>query len=613
MGWPRRRLLVFSLFITAVAGIFLFRLLQLQVIHGEEYRQLSLGNFQRRIRVAAPRGRILDRNGKILADNEPNFQLALSLPEMKGEAEALTSAGLLTGLEKSKLQEILLQQRDLPRHYPRVLVEHLTRDEWARLQAEFSKMQSERGASDNLNGLHLQVQYERVYPFGENFSHLLGYVRQAGPETLKEWDEKDPGRVGPDGKVGIKGVEKSFDEALRGHDGFRQHLVDARGRAVDFQALGLAALMQDIPVTPGADLHLTVDADLNRTADQAFGDKVGALVALDPQNGEVLAWVSKPSYSPELLSKKISGVQWLELRDHPDKILLNRPLQGAYPPGSVHKIVTAVAAVSEGKVDFNEKIHCPGYYRWGGRNWGCWNHGGHGAVNLVQALKYSCDVFFYKMGERLGPDLIAKYAAYLGLGEKTGVLQDSERSGLIPTEEWKEKQVGQGWKNSDNLGNAIGQGYNLVTPMQNALMVARFANGGKKIQAHLLLKGQSETPEALPWNLTPEQWKQLREALHQVVDGGGTGRMAKVPGVSVAGKTGTAQVVSLDYRGKGRREDHAWFVAFAPVEDPQIALAVLVEHGGSGGKAAGPIAQKVLAEYFGKSTVDSRQREIKIP
>lgn len=595
----RKRLLFFSLLIVAAAVFFLIRLFQLQILHGEDYAQLSQGNFQRRIRMSAPRGRVLDRHGKAMADNEPNFQLTLLLPEVRDSHRALQIAAALLGQDPGQLEELVLEQKELPRHYPRILAEYLNRDQWARLQAQLSKLQSETASMENAHGLHLQVQYERIYPFGESLSHLLGYVRQVGPKALKEWEEKEPGRVGPDGKLGVKGVEKKFDEQLRGHDGFRQRLVDARGQAVDYRALGLAALVQDIPVQPGEDLRLTIDADLNRIADQAFGDKVGALVALDPNNGEILAWVSKPSYSPEIIAKKMSPAQWVELRDHPEKILLNRPVQGAYPPGSVHKIVTALAAVAEGKVDFNEKIRCPGYYRWGGRNWGCWNRRGHGALQLAEAIKYSCDVFFYRLGERLGPDLIAKYARDLGLGEKTGILDDSERSGLIPTAEWKEKQSGSGWKNSDNLGNAIGQGYNLVTPLQNALMVARFANGGKKIQPRLLLQEKVAAPEEISWNLSEEEWKGLREALHQVVDGpGGTGRMAQVLGVSVAGKTGTAQVVSLDYKGKGKREDHAWFVAFAPVEDPQIALAVLVEHGGSGGKTAGPIAQKVLAEFF---------------
>lgn len=591
-------MLVFSLLIMVGAAVFLFRLFQLQVFHGEEYRQLSQGNFQRRTRLAAPRGRILDRHGRVLADNEPNFQLALLLPEVQNEDQALTTAAALLGLETAQLREVLDQQKDLPRHYPRILAEHLNRDECARLQAAISKLQSESGVAEDPNGLHLQVQYERIYPYGEKLSHLLGYVRQIGPEALKAWEQKEPGRVGPDGKIGMKGVEKKFDEVLRGYDGFKRRLVDARGHAVDFKSLGLAALVEDIPVSPGKDLQLTIDAHLNEVADGAFGDKVGALVALDPSSGEILSWVSKPSYDPELLSKKMSPDQWRELRDHPDKILLNRPVQGAYPPGSVHKIVTAVAALAEGKVDFAEKIRCPGYYRWGNRNWGCWNRRGHGAVNLMQAIKYSCDVFFYKMGERLGPDLLAKYAHYLGLGEKTGILDDTERSGLIPTAEWKRKQVGEEWKNADNLGNAIGQGYNLTTPMQNALMVARFANGGKQIQAHLVAE-DSKSEAKSSWKISDEEYEQLREALHQVVDGaGGTGQKARVPGVTVAGKTGTAQVVSLDFKGKGKREDHAWFVAFAPVEDPRIAIAVLVEHGGSGGKAAGPIAQKVLVEFF---------------
>ncbi|MDX1386930.1 MAG: penicillin-binding transpeptidase domain-containing protein, partial [bacterium] len=258
---------------------------------------------------------------------------------------------------------------------------------------------------------------------------------------------------------------------------------------------------------------------------------------------------------------------------------------------------------AEGKVSPEEKIACHGHYRYGGRNWGCWNRGGHGSLNLAQALKHSCDVFFYKLGERLGPDRLAHYAGLLGLGAKTGVLADYERSGLIPTSEWKQKRHKNPWKNSDNLGNAIGQGYNLVTPLQNALMVGRFANGGKRIQPKLLRK-ESETPDPLlDWNINEKQFAFLKEALVQVVEGpGGTGKNARLSGIHVGGKTGTAQVVGLERKGKvkGNSEDHAWFVAFAPAENPEIALAVLVEHGGGGGAVAAPIAQKVLAAYFGK-------------
>jgi penicillin-binding protein 2 len=342
---------------------------------------------------------------------------------------------------------------------------------------------------------------------------------------------------------------------------------------------------------------------------EAFRGQVGALVALDPRDGAVLAWLSMPSYDPTDLSGPLSSSRWAAFKEDPDKILLDRPTQAAYPPGSVHKILTALAALAVGKTDFQETVYCPGYYQSGNRRWGCWNPKGHGRVNLKKALMVSCDVFFYKLGERVGPDPIAAVARLFGLGARTGVLADSEREGLLPTEAWKWKSKKEKWTVGDSLGTAIGQGFNLVTPLQNALMIARFANGGKKITPRLLMESPSQ-PHALraeaessPFGVAPRDYEEIRQALTAVVNSpGGTGGAARLQEVLVAGKTGTAQVIGHEFKGKVaagvRTENHAWFVAYAPERAPEIAVAVLVEHGGGGGGVAAPIAKRILEAYF---------------
>lgn len=593
---PVSRLWGFGLIVCVVAFGFGIRLLDLQILKGEEYALLGQGNSLRSQKISAPRGTIRDRNGIILAENRPNFVLRVQLSQIHDFSGALRTLSFLLEKPVEDFQEKIIGGRRWSPLVPVSVAKGLDEGEVARIRGKISQIQTEGLKEFPLDGIRLELQYERSYPGGATMGHLLGYVREAGPKQVQ-------GRVGPGDSVGIKGVEKAFDDLLRGYDGVDYAVVNARGKEVDLNYLGLEQWFHDEAPRAGQDLTLSVDSRLNQIAYEAFGERVGALVALNPQNGEILAWVSKPSYDPEDLSGVIPTKVWAEHRDHPDNILLNRPIQGAYPPGSTHKIVTALAALAEGKITLDEKITCHGHYRYGGRNWGCWNRRGHGALNLAQALKQSCDVFFYKLGERLGPDRLAYYGRLLGLGAKTDVLTDYERSGLIPTREWKLKKYKTPWKNSDSLGNAIGQGYNLVTPLQNALMVARFANGGKAIQPKLLRDSKDVPAKKLPWKINAKQFAFLKESLVQVVEGpGGTGKNARVPGIHVGGKTGTAQVVGLQHKGKakGKSEDHAWFVAFAPAEKPEIALAVLVEHGGGGGAVAAPIAQKVLAAYFGK-------------
>ncbi len=603
MEVDRRRLGLFSLLVLLFFGLALFRLADLQLLNGEKYLRFSRMNTLREIPIPAPRGKILDRQGRVLADNRPRFTLRLNLAQVKDLKVAQRSLAYLLQADAETLTQKLQPKRGASLLAPVTVAEDLSRDDVARIKARMTRVRAGAETDLDLNGVELVVQFERVYPYRDKAGHVLGYVREVGEKELAEWEKREPGRVNPGDDVGVAGVEKTFDAELRGFDGSRRTLVDALGREADLSEMGMEGLLSEVPARAGDTLRLSIDAHLMEVGVAAFGDKVGTLVALDPRNGEVLAWISRPSYDPEALTGTISAALWKELRDNPDNVMLNRPIQGAYPPGSTYKIVTAIAGLAENETDFQQTINCPGYYLFGGRKWGCWNKKGHGKVDLRRALISSCDVYFYKLGEKLGPDRLAHYAKLLGLGQKTGLLSEAEREGLIPTREWKEKTRKEKWAPSDSLGIAIGQGFDLVTPLQNALMMARFASGGKEIEPRLLVEPDAPKAQPLPWGISDEEFTKLRDTLVAVVEeGGGTGGKAKIPGIKVGGKTGTAQVVGHESLAKGiakgKTGDHAWFVAFAPAEKPEIAVAVLVEHGGHGGAVAAPIAQKVMMEYF---------------
>ena len=604
MEVDRRRLGIFSLLVLLFFGLALYRLLDLQILNGEKYLRFSRMNTLREVPVPAPRGKILDRQGRVLADNRPSFTLRLNLAQVKDLKVAQRSLAYLLEIDPDSLSQKLAPKRGASLLAPVTVAQDLSRDEVARIRARMTRVRAGAEPDLDLNGVELVVQFERVYPYREKAGHVLGYVREAGEKELAEWEKREPGRVNPGDDVGVVGIEKTFDSQLRGFDGSRRTLVDALGREADLREMGMEALLAEVPARAGETLRLSLDARLMEVGSEAFGNQVGSLVAIDPRDGGVLAWVSRPSYDPEALTGTIPTALWKELRDNPDNVMLNRPIQGAYPPGSTYKIVTAIAGLAENETDFKQTVQCPGYYLFGGRRWGCWNKKGHGKVDLRRALISSCDVFFYKLGEKLGPDRLARYAKLLGLGSKTGLLSDSEREGIIPTREWKEKSRKEKWVPSDSLGIAIGQGFDLVTPLQNALMTARFAAGGKDLQPHLLASADGAKADSLPWGISEEEFAKLKDALVAVVEeGGGTGAKARIPGIKVGGKTGTAQVIGYESLAKGLGKpgatgDHAWFVAFAPAEQPEIAIAVLVEHGGHGGSVAAPIAQKVMVEYF---------------
>jgi penicillin-binding protein 2 len=448
----------------------------------------------------------------------------------------------------------------------------------------------------------------------ERASHLLGTIGEIEARQLAS-DDFEGYRAGE--IVGQFGLELRLESHLRGRAGGLNLVVDVAGREIE--------TLEMIDPVPGGRAILTIDLDLQRAAEEGFRaeevdglDKMGALVALDPRSGEVLALVSRPTYDPNSFAGGIDSETWQELLGDEWRPLRNRALSGQYPPGSTYKAIVAIAGLAEKEITPEETVFCPGHYRLGRRIYRCWKRGGHGEVNLVEALKGSCDVYFYQLGVKIGIDRIAQYARRFGLGTVTGVGLRGEKGGLVPTKEWKERARQEAWLKGETVSASIGQGFNLVTPIQLAVAFAAIGNGGTVYEPRLVKRLETwdgklvSEPDSLQRGqalVSPEVLRAVREGLTAVVQGErGTGARARVEGVVVAGKTGTTQVVSLDLvkdleddEIPMRYRDHALFAAFAPAEDPEIAISVLVEHAGAGGgSVAAPIAQRVLARYFEK-------------
>jgi penicillin-binding protein 2 len=456
----------------------------------------------------------------------------------------------------------------------------------------------------DLPGVSIQVRPRRFYPHGPLAAHLLGYVGEVSERELSE--RGDELELRPGDYVGKAGLERVWDEELRGVVGGQQVEVDALGRRV--------RVIQEVPDVAGDTLVLTLDADLQEAAGQAMGERRGSCVALDPRNGEVLAMVSKPDYDPNLFARGIQRSEWQQLIGDEWRPLTNRAVQGQYAPGSIFKVAVAAGLLDAGVVNRTTGYTCTGGTQLGNRLFRCWKRGGHGYVNLHRAIMQSCDVFFYQAGQRLGVDGIAEYSHRFGLGEPTGIGLSTEESGLIPTRAWKQRRFGAPWYPGETLPVAIGQGYVTVTPLQMASMVAMIANGGTHYRPHYVRRLEAPDgtvkreirPEVMGYaNIAPEHIEAVRSGMRDVVMApGGTGRNGQVPGIEVAGKTGTAQVVRLKAGSRGndgpeRTRDHAWFIAFAPVAAPEIAVACLAEHaGGGGGAIAAPIVSKILTHYF---------------
>lgn len=592
---PTRKHIQWAGILVCVAFLVLFfRLWQLQILEGETFERLSEKNRIRLRRIPFPRGIVMDRKGRVIADNKASFNLMVVPAEV--EDPSLTIGRLSTGVEldSQNAASLVDQARKKSPFRSLVLKEGLRWEEVA--WVETNRLE--------LPGVWVEVEPRRHYPEGPKAAHVLGYVGEIPEELLKAWRGKGY-RVGD--RIGRAGVERTLEPYLKGRDGGVQVEVDAKGRQL--------GVLQEVSFEPGADVVLTLDMSLQEVAEEALGDRKGAVVAGDPKTGAIFAMVSHPSFDPNLFSEGISHETWKSLAESKDHPLTNRALMAQYPPGSTYKIVTAVAALEEGIITKDTPIYCPGHYTVGNRDYRCMKKEGHGWIKFREAIIQSCDVYFYHLGHLLGVDRLARYARGFGLGAPTGFDPDQEKSGLIPTSGWKKKRFGTPWHAGETVVAAIGQGYDLVTPIQQFVMISAVANGGEVMvpqivdrvlgpDGSVLALFEPRSQGRVP--ASSSTMRLLKEALKGVVqDPRGTGQRARVQGVEVAGKTGTAQVVRLSERARERKvaipykhRDHAWFICFAPVEDPKIAVVVIVEHGGLGGMEAAPIAQRVIQAFL---------------
>ena len=563
-----------SYIIVAVFFFFCCKLWQLQVIEGDRYRALSESNRLRIVKTPAPRGIIFDRNGTALVKDVPFFSVSISPESLKGlDLDALAK---FLGVEKSEIEEKLNRKDNSP-FIPLKIKEGLSFPEIAHVEA---------GKSD-FPGLFVETEVGREYLFGKVGAHVIGYL---GKLTPAQFENPAYRNFPPDALIGQWGVEEVLDKELRGTPGERIIEVDALGREL--------RLIQQRPSVKGQDITLSIDIDIQKAVEDEFKDKAGALVAIKPDTGEILALESLPSFDPNVFSRGIQYKDWMSLIEDKKNPMLNRALQSQYPPGSTFKIITATAALEEGVIELDKKINCTGGIRYGKWTFGCWKKGGHGPIDFHRAIVESCDTYFYELGRRLGIDKIYKYANALGLGKETGLnLMIKERRGLIPNTEWKREKKRTPWYLGETYNAAIGQGYVSVTPIQMARMMATFSNGGT-IYPLSLIKGGSKPIGQL--GIKPETIQTIKEALAGVVnEPGGTGHSAQSQAVMIGGKTGTAQVIGKQRGVSGEKYmDHAWFVAFAPVDKPKIAISVFVEHGGHGGTAAAPIARRAIEAYL---------------
>jgi penicillin-binding protein 2 len=569
------------------------RLWSLHVIQGSELRHLSENNRIRLLENPADRGMLLDRKGRILAHNRPSFEVYLVPEDVQANPEVLAKIAAMLNMTQDEIGEKIKAQK---RRAPFRPVKIKSDIDWNELAA----LESNRV---NLPGLLVDVRPRRAYDYGDLASHLIGYLGEVDENELRQ-SRESPYRMGA--LIGKYGVEYRWENDLRGVDGGQQIEVDALGREV--RPLGV------VEPFPGNNLSLTIDLDLQKTAEDAYKDKNGALIAMDPKTGHILAMVSKPSFEP--FARNVSPEEWKTLVENPYHPLTNKGIQGQYPAGSIFKIVTAIAGLESGMITPNTQLHCTGAFSYGNRNFRCWKEGGHGTLSLHRAIVESCDVYFYQVGLKVGVDLIAHYANEFGLGKLTGISLPHEKPGTVPSSSWKKKRFGAPWYSGETLSFSVGQGYLLATPLQLLMLISGVANGGKLSLPQVVEKiadVYGNTLQEYPpvelgrADVSQKTLQIIQDALKGAVnEPHGTGSACLLKDVKVAGKTGTAQVVAMpeDFkRGEMNRiplkfRDHAWFVAYAPFEDPKISVVVLVEHGGFGASAAAPIAKKVIEQYL---------------
>ena len=596
-----RRRITIRLTVLQVGAVVVFAALGisfwlLQIVQHAKFEEMAENNHQRTLALRAPRGILYDRNGQVLVENRHSFTISIVREHTKDIDRTIRLLSAVAGLDPAEVKAIVARHRGEPTYRPVVIVEDASLAQVAAITA--------RRLDFELPDIVVEEVPTRQYP--PLAAHLFGYVGEVSDTMVASDDTLKSGDL-----VGQAGIEKIYNALLMGEDGAKRVVVNSLGREI--------RTLEEVPATEGKRLQLTIDYDVQRAVEAAFRaasdahlTNAGAAIILDPHTGEVLAFASQPAYDPNAFAAGIDRATWASLNSDEERPLNDRAVQGRYSPGSTFKMAVALAALEEGVITPDFRVHCAGGANFYGRTFKCWLKGGHGSVDLRHAIEQSCDVYFYTIGNMVGVDKINKWATLLGLGVKSGIDLPNEVTGLVPSTEWKREKMHEKWYAGETISVAIGQGQVSVTPVSMAVYAATLANGGTRVTPHLLKavdegSGWKAVPTPAPqskFDIDPTKLQAIRDGLWGVVNGGGTGGRARVTGFDVAGKTGTAQVISNEGRlaagrtGKDLR-DNGWFVFFAPRDNPQVAGVILLEHGMHGPNAAS-VARHVIETFFAK-------------
>jgi penicillin-binding protein 2 len=582
---PQARLAIASYVIVGMVGVLLLGFWKLQVIDSDKYATLAERNRVREIPVIAPRGRMLDRDGRVLVDNRPSFSVLLLRDDMAQVEKHLGAISDGLGIPLEDLKDQLSSTKTLAKFQPIIIKSDAS-------PADIAFIESHRS---DLPVLEMISVSRRRYLPGGFLSHAAGYVGEVSEQEI----EASNGKLRMGDFAGKFGLERQYNDILMGTDGKRRVIVNSIGKEV-----GPLPKQEAIP---GKQIQLSIDYDLQLVAEQSLGPRPGAVVALDPRNGEVLAMASHPALDPNDFAIRVSADEWKKLNEDPEKPLLNRAIQAQLAPGSVFKIVMATAMYETKAVPESFTAFCPGYGTFYGRQFKCyvyWMHKpGHGVVDVHRAVNQSCDIFFYNLGIRLGIDRISYYSSKFGLGRKTGIDLPSEEPGLMPSEEWVQRVFHRKWYPGETVSVAIGQGAVTTTPLQLARLIGGIASGGVFMQPHMLKDAPNVGEEKFP--LSDSTVEKITDDMYGVINKGGTGAALKLQDIEFSGKSGTAQVIGYNTRdrvGKQKRfVDNAWFVGYAPRRNPEIVVSVLVQESGKhGGEAAGPVVRDIIKAYYDK-------------
>ncbi len=581
----QRMVIMFSLMLLCFLAI-IIRLFYLQIIQADKYTKLSDKNRVALRMLAPSRGIIFDRNGVEIANNEQAFKAVIVAEQSPDVRGTLRKVDRILNLSENEKLNVINKLKKSRRFVPVKIKDFLSWEDVSAIELKIAELQ----------GILIDESFIRNYPYNDYFAHVIGYVSAVSDKDKKN----DPLLQMSDFKIGKSGVEQLYESDLRGKSGNLTLEVNALGRA-------MRNIDRQDPQN-GKNIYLSIDSRLQKKAYELFGEQSGALVVMNVHTGEILAYASVPSFNPNIFVEGIDYNEWKDLLSNPKNPLVDKVSAGVYSPGSTFKMMTALAGLKSGVINMSTKVNCTGKFELGGQYFHCWKHSGHGPLTVVEALEHSCDVFFYDLALKVGIDEIASVAREFGLGENTDIGFLIEKNGIIPDKKWKMQRFGEKWQKGESVIAAIGQGYVGVTPLQLAVMVTRIANGKEKVKPTLLKT--TSVPKFENLNISPSNIDIVKNGMYQVVNGeGGTAKGAyfNINGAKLAGKTGTTQVrrISMSERKKGIINDkdlpwnlrnHALFVGFAPYDNPQYAVAVVVEHGSSGSGVAAPIASQILQE-----------------